>query len=613
MKVDKLKINNYGKLKDREFRLEEGINIIKGYNEAGKSTILSFMNSMLYGIDKSKRAGISEYDRYLPWLSTDFSGTLEYRLDNGKKYHIYRDFKKTLPTIMEEGMNDISKTFVQDKKNIDFLSEQIGIDKTTFQNSSISYQKLVVLDETKKADMVNKMTNLVTTGEENLSYENIIKTLNSKQIEEIGTARTKKRPINNVEERILRLEKEKYEALSVKDKKQRMTEEREKVQKIFAELGKKKEVLSRIKESYLETEADTKLRQEIKRMINQKKEEISEKKEEKVDTITKESIIKNTWKIILPLIILAIASGVLYIYLLPVIIFVIIFTIVRAIVVEKKRMNALEEKNRGIEKEINILRKDIIEYERGVIKEETEYNQKMEEVKSKIYSKYLLSVGADYLDKVIDKSLENLILEIEEVEKNYETTMYRLSQINAERNVVESEAGKLSEIVEELEELIQERDSLVKYNESFEVAKKLLEESYNDLKSNIGPGFNSRLSYIVSKITEGRYTEVVIDNDHQIYMKNQQGEYIPLERYSTGTIEQVNLALRLVLLEKISKEKLPIILDEAFAFTDDNRLKNILQFFYTEYPNRQIIIFTCSNREKETIQELGIEANIILV
>ena len=84
MKIDNFKINNYGKIENREVILKNGINLIKGYNEAGKSTILSFLNSMLYGIDKTKKGNISEYDKYLPWLSTNFSGSMEYSLDNGQ-------------------------------------------------------------------------------------------------------------------------------------------------------------------------------------------------------------------------------------------------------------------------------------------------------------------------------------------------------------------------------------------------------------------------------------------------------------------------------------------------------------------------------------------------
>ena len=40
LKINKLKINSYGKLKEKEINLENGINLIYGENEAGKSTLL---------------------------------------------------------------------------------------------------------------------------------------------------------------------------------------------------------------------------------------------------------------------------------------------------------------------------------------------------------------------------------------------------------------------------------------------------------------------------------------------------------------------------------------------------------------------------------------------
>ena len=61
------------------------------------------------------------------------------------------------------------------------------------------------------------------------------------------------------------------------------------------------------------------------------------------------------------------------------------------------------------------------------------------------------------------------------------------------------------------------------------------------------------------------------------------------------------------------KEKLPIILDEAFAFYDDERLANIMKFLNKEYEDRQVIIFTCSNREKKIIDEEKIPVNIVLI
>ena len=59
--------------------------------------------------------------------------------------------------------------------------------------------------------------------------------------------------------------------------------------------------------------------------------------------------------------------------------------------------------------------------------------------------------------------------------------------------------------------------------------------------------------------------------------------YIPVSKLSIGTIDQLYLSLRLSMAEELSKESLPIILDEAFAYYDEERLENIL-----EYINKQI-------------------------
>lgn len=51
---------------------------------------------------------------------------------------------------------------------------------------------------------------------------------------------------------------------------------------------------------------------------------------------------------------------------------------------------------------------------------------------------------------------------------------------------------------------------------------------------------------------------------------------------------------------------MPIILDETFAYYDDQRLENFLQYIEEELKDHQIIILTCSNREKQILEKLGI-------
>ena len=52
-------------------------------------------------------------------------------------------------------------------------------------------------------------------------------------------------------------------------------------------------------------------------------------------------------------------------------------------------------------------------------------------------------------------------------------------------------------------------------------------------------------------------------------------------------------------------------LDEVFAYYDDERLKNILNYISEEFENSQIIIFTCTNREQNSFDKLNIDYKLI--
>ena len=89
------------------------------------------------------------------------------------------------------------------------------------------------------------------------------------------------------------------------------------------------------------------------------------------------------------------------------------------------------------------------------------------------------------------------------------------------------------------------------------------------------------------------------------------GKYVPAERLSIGTIEQIYLALRFAIIEEIAEENMPIFLDEAFAFYDTERLKNTLKYISDKFKNRQIIIFTCTDREKDILENTNITYNYV--
>ena len=74
MKINKIKINSYGKIKNKEIKLNNNLNIIYGKNESGKSTLLNYIKNIFYGISKNKNGKeISDYEKYKPWMKEEFS------------------------------------------------------------------------------------------------------------------------------------------------------------------------------------------------------------------------------------------------------------------------------------------------------------------------------------------------------------------------------------------------------------------------------------------------------------------------------------------------------------------------------------------------------------
>lgn len=107
MIINSLKIYGFGKLADLEINLAEGINVIEGKNEAGKSTLMAFIRAMLFGFANRR----NPHERYEPLDGGKFGGAIFLTDENGGEYVIERVFLQkvhgdvtiTLPTGEQAG------------------------------------------------------------------------------------------------------------------------------------------------------------------------------------------------------------------------------------------------------------------------------------------------------------------------------------------------------------------------------------------------------------------------------------------------------------------------------------------------------------------------------
>ena len=128
---------------------------------------------------------------------------------------------------------------------------------------------------------------------------------------------------------------------------------------------------------------------------------------------------------------------------------------------------------------------------------------------------------------------------------------------------------------------------------------------YEDMQDEL----NAEISRYVSLFTAGVYDSVRFNEQGQLQILTEGREVRP-ELLSRGTLEQIYLALRLAVGNVVTKEEpLPILLDEAFAMYDDDRLAQTLQTLSTL--QNQIFLFTCQKREVEMLRKLKLDYNLI--
>ena len=702
MKIKNIKVNSYGNIQDKEMNFTDGINIVKGENESGKSTLLSYIINIFYGISKNKEGkAFSDYDKYKPWTGTEFSGRIEYNLDSGEKYEVFRDFNKKNPKIYNDKYEDVSDKYNINKKDGNqFFNMQTNVDKQMYISTVVSMQQDVRLEEKNQNMLIQKIANLAGTGEDNVSYKKAVTKLQEKIRDEIGTNKTALKPINIAQEELNNIEIELNKIRPYEAKKYDMDTEKEEIKSEIESLEIKKEIALKTKKIYeeqnaiiqkLEIKKNTKKEnsENIEKLYYKEKEyelnknnilhkinEANEIKTEKINELedlvkteeelkSKENIsnekIKsnNTVYIILE----AILAIILIINLISIkniiatigtiIGMVIIFCmyLIKKLKIKKevekilennknekeKSMAELNAKKEALQNKLEKTEKEIedikLEQEKNNnelsmvkgqislldktiqtdLKEIEEINNNLDENiekgKKKLYESFNGQINKIEIENIIDSdNISNKILEIENELNNIKL---KLKTLEIEEKSVLPQLENMVTLKERQSAMKQRVEELKKQEKIINIALDNMKEAYEEMKTTITPKFTQNLSNNVSKISNGKYAKVTINDEKGMIVENKNGEYIEADKLSVGTIDQLYLSLRLSMIDELSKEKLPIMLDETFAYFDDERMKNALEYILNELGKHQVIIFTCSNREIEILKNLNVEYNLI--
>ena len=595
MKLNRIKINSYGNLQNKEIEFNK-LNIIFGENEAGKTTLQNFIMSMFYGIEKKKgKEPFSDVEKYTPWQGTsDFSGKISYELDDNTKYEVFRDFTKKNPEIYDETGKDISKDFSIDKKaGNTFFMNQIGLDRDTLEKTVFTKQNSLKIDSSEQDLLIQKVSNMVESGDEEVSFKKALKSLGDRKLKEVGTDRSQEKPINIASMNIRKYEQELIDIENARDSKDKIEFDIQRIEKDIDKNINNSALYTKIKEI---VDNDRQEEEKIKA-----KEDIIKENDERINKIQNDINNldkKKKNKLYITLIILSILISIIGIIFVKSNLKYLILILI-PIVICLNLINRKKNSSSNLSSELKVLNEN-----NNKLKEDTEIQRsnllKVNEIQKQDLIKAYGSEIEALFGSNIELAISNNVKKINELElekhkreldyKDIEPKMERLAH------------------VEELLDLEKENfETLKERQEDFDIAKDLLTQSYEEMKKNITPKFNESFNYLVSVFTNGKYSRVVFNDG--IYVEVSNGQMISLEGLSFGTIQEIYLALRLAMINELSKENIPIILDEPFAYFDDNRIAKVIEAL--NKLDNQVIIFTCTNRENEILNRLGLEFNFI--
>ena len=647
MKIEKLNIHSYGKIKDKEIKFRNHINIIFGKNESGKSTIMHYIVNSLYGISKNKRSKeLSDYDKYLPWSGQDFSGKISYILDNGKYFEVYRDFYKKNPKIYNEQKEEITNNFSIDKSTgSQFFYEQTKVDEELFLSTVVSNQQEVKLGKTEQGVLIQKIANLVGTGDDNTSFRIAMDRINRRQLDEIGTSRSREKPINIIQKKLTDLQEEKNVLEKYKNSQYEIEEKilnkKEEISDLESEMQMYKDiknVLENLKSEQEKINLQKQLKSSNSAKISEYDFNIDKIQEENKNLILeffenkKVKKEKNDFTFFVSIFVLILINILQFVFLKNAIVKISICCILLVITLVSifayfrrkkqneeaiKKYNEKQKKAEIIKEKINLIEDEIKKLERennNIEKNIKSIEEKIEEEKRKkldfIYIKYHKNINEDFLNI---KTLEQIQFKIQLLQEKISNTKVDLHRFELDKSNIEPQLDKLANIEEEIELQKEKKQQLEKLNMSFELAKTILTKCYENMKETVTPKFTQNLSQNIADITNNKYKNVNFNEQSGLVVETEKGDYVSASHLSVGTIEQLYLSLRLSMIKDLSSETLPIILDEAFAYFDDERLTNFLETISKKYKKNQILIFTCTDREQQILMELGGDYNLVIL
>lgn len=182
MKLLELYVENFGKLKEKRIIFSDGINLIYGENESGKSTVHAFLEAMLFGMERARgrKAANDAFSRYEPWEgSGHYAGRLRFE-SGGKQFLLSREFGRSGKKAELICENDGETLSVEDG-DLEMLLG--GFTRQVYENTVSIGQLQAQPGQPLAAELKNYATNYYASGDSELDLEAAFRYLSERRKE----------------------------------------------------------------------------------------------------------------------------------------------------------------------------------------------------------------------------------------------------------------------------------------------------------------------------------------------------------------------------------------------------------------------------------------------
>lgn len=642
MKIKKM-TGYFGALEGQELELSDGLNVLYAPNESGKSTWCALLRTMLYGVSTAQRAKAGQQPdktKYRPWSGAPMSGSMD--VESAEGAITLRRWTERANQPMQAFSATVTGTDMPvTGMTADTAGQTLtGVPREVFERSAFIRQS--GLETSNDPELDRRISAIVSTGDEEVSFMESSALLKAWQrhrrsgrrgaipeleaeIEEttraLDSLREDTQLIAGIEEEIAALEAEQRAAA------QRMqTARADQRKKALSDLSGARQVLQEFENAAAQAEAAASQAEEalddtpygsmgVEEAARRSEKDMAAAGEllrlaDKLPPV-KLAFIPLALGIIAFLLALALpwkleCAGVGCILTL---LFVVMFTRLQSLARTKadtlaQRQRILDAYGVDVPEEIERLLENYRalwrEMERSVLRLEDAQSALAAARERQKTAEAQALAGLDFSGG--DSAAARAGREVEEIAA-------QIAQLRERRAAAEGKAravGDAMVLESTLSDQRRRHEVLTEQEAAIALALEVMEGADMELQQRFSPQLAKRTAALFARLTGSRYDEVTLSRDLTAKVRPA-GDAVgrELDYLSAGAKDQLYLALRLAMCElALPEEKpCPIVLDDALVSFDGERMVQALELLKEIAQKRQVVLFTCHERELQYFAE----------